>query len=83
MPAARITLITKSGCHLCTLARDVVRRVSEETGVGWEEQSIHDLVDPDPLWWEQVPVTLVDGKVHDCWRVNESRLRAVLTTVAE
>jgi hypothetical protein len=27
---------------------------------------------------EQIPVTLVDGRVHDFWRVDAGRLRAAL-----
>jgi hypothetical protein len=27
---------------------------------------------------EQIPVTLVDGRQHDFWRVDERRLRAAL-----
>jgi hypothetical protein len=30
-------------------------------------------------WAEFVPVILVDGEVHDWFRVREDRLRAVLT----
>jgi hypothetical protein len=26
----------------------------------------------------EIPVTLVDGKQHDFWRVDEARLRAAL-----
>ncbi len=74
----RITLISKPGCHLCYLARQVIERVAEDTGVGWQEQLIGELDDPDPLWWEQLPVTLLDGRQHDYWRVSESRLRAAL-----
>ena len=29
-------------------------------------------------WWEQIPVTLVDGVQHDFWRVDPDRLRAAL-----
>ena len=76
----RITLITKPGCHLCALARDVVSRVSDDLSVQWEEVSIEDIENPDPLLWEQIPVTLIDGEPHDYWRVSESRLRASLTT---
>ena len=75
----RVTLITKPGCHLCTLAREVVVRVTDELGVGWQEQSILDIEDPDPMWWEQLPITLVDGRPHDYWRVSEGRLRTALT----
>jgi hypothetical protein len=28
---------------------------------------------------EQIPVTFVDGRQHDFWRVDEARLRAVLS----
>lgn len=74
----RITLITKPGCHLCALARDVVSRVSDDMSVQWEEVSIEDIENPDPLLWEQIPVTLIDDEPHDYWRVSESRLRTSL-----
>lgn len=77
-PRARITLIGKPGCHLCDDARSVIARVAADLGVGWEERSIAD----DPAlaeeYWEQIPVTLVDGRQHDYWRVDETRLRAAL-----
>ena len=75
---ARITLVSKPGCHLCKLARGVIAKVADDVGVTWVEVSITDLRDPDPMWWEQLPVTLVDGRRHDYWRVSESRLRAAL-----
>ncbi len=77
-PPVRVTLIGRAGCHLCDVAREVVERVTTDLGVGWEERS----VDSDPAWLErwsdQVPVTLVDGRQHDYWRVDETRLRAAL-----
>jgi hypothetical protein len=75
----RIVLLGRPGCHLCEDARDVVQRVAEDLGVGWEERSIDD--DPDLLerYAEQIPVTLVDGRQHDFWRVDEARLRSALT----
>ena len=79
-PEPRITLISKPGCHLCSLARQVIQRVADDLGVGWQERSILDIEDPNPLWWEQLPITLVDGTQHDYWRVSESRLRAALAT---
>ena len=29
-------------------------------------------------WSDEVPVTLVDGRQHDFWRVDETRLRRAL-----
>ena len=78
VPVVRVTLVGKPECHLCDDARTVIARVCTDLGVGWEERSILD----DPAlydrYWEQVPVTLVDGRQHDFWRVDEARLRAAL-----
>jgi hypothetical protein len=78
-PRVRVTLIGKPDCHLCVEARAVIEVVCADLGVGWEEVSILD----DPVlfdrFWEQVPVTLVDGEQHDFWRVDGGRLRAALT----
>jgi hypothetical protein len=74
----RVTLIGKPGCHLCDEARAVVVAVTAELGVGWEERSILDDPDLHARYWEQIPVTLVDGEQHDFWRVSPDRLRAAL-----
>lgn len=78
----RITLIGRAGCHLCDDARAVVSRVAGELGVGWEERSIDEDDQLRAQYWEQIPVTLVDGRPHDFWRVSEDRLRAALTRPA-
>jgi hypothetical protein len=76
--APRIRMLGRPGCHLCDEARAVIARVAADLGVAWEEQSILD--DPSLLeqYGEQIPVTFVDGRQHDYWRVDESRLRAAL-----
>jgi glutaredoxin-like protein DUF836 len=78
----RVRLVGRAGCHLCDVAREVVERVCADVGVGWDEVD----VDADPAmlarWSEEVPVTLVDGRQHDFWRVDEARLRAALAAPA-
>jgi hypothetical protein len=76
--APRIRMLGRPGCHLCDEARAVIARVAADLGVAWEEQSILD--DPSLLeqYGEQIPVTFVDGRQHDYWRVDEVRLRAAL-----
>jgi hypothetical protein len=74
----RITLIGKPGCHLCDDARAVVAKVAEDMGVGWTELDITEDTALAQKYWEQIPVTLVDGRRHDFWRVDEVRLRAAL-----
>ena len=75
---ARVLLIGKPGCHLCDDAREVVARVTAELGEHFEERSILDDRSLHERYWEQIPVTLVDGEPHDFWRVDEDRLRAAL-----
>jgi hypothetical protein len=74
----RVVLIGRQGCHLCDDAREVVRRVAEDTGASWAEMDVD--TDPELLrsYSDQVPVVLVDGVQHDFWRVDEARLRAAL-----
>lgn len=79
MSNARVTLYGRSGCHLCDEARVVIERICVELGESYVEVD----VDTDPAlaeeYGEEVPVTLVDGRRHDFWRVDETRLRAALT----
>jgi glutaredoxin len=74
----RVTLFGRVGCHLCEDARSVIERVCAELGESFTEVDI----DSDPALVEkygaEIPVTLVDGRQHDFWRVSEDRLRAAL-----
>ena len=78
-----LTLLTKPGCHLCDDARDVVARVVDELGgvasVTVSERSILDDPALAATYAEEIPVVLIDGRVHTIWRVDPSRLRAALT----
>jgi len=80
MTAARITLLSRPGCHLCDDARAVISRVAADLGVTWEERDITRSEDDLREYWETIPVTLVDGVRHDFWRVSEDRLRAALAS---
>jgi glutaredoxin len=75
----RITLYTRTGCHLCEEARLVIERVCAELDEEYAEVDI----DTDPglvaRFTDEVPVTFVDGRQHDFWRVDPARLRAALT----
>ena len=75
----RVVLIGKPDCHLCENARLIIAKVCEELGETWDEQSI--LEDPQlaDQYFESIPVTMIDGMIHDKWRVDEARLRTALT----
>ncbi len=76
--AVRVTLLSKPGCHLCDDARAVIVAVAGELGVAWSEVDITSDEELHSRWWEQIPVTLVDGVQHDFWRVDPNRLRTAL-----
>ncbi len=78
--SARVTLVGKPDCHLCEAAREVIAAVCAETGDSFVELSILDDPDLADRYWEQIPVTLVDGAPHDFWRVDPTRLKAALST---
>jgi glutaredoxin len=77
--APRVLLYGKPGCHLCEDARAVVERVCAETGTSWEQVDITGSAELMDEYGEQIPVTFVDGRQHDFWRVDEQRLRAALS----
>jgi hypothetical protein len=74
----RVVLLGRQGCHLCDDAREVVARVCGDLGVAWREDEISEHPELLRKHTDDVPVTFVDGEVHDFWRVDEGRLRAAL-----
>ena len=75
---ARVTLYGKPGCHLCDDARAVVERVCADLGTAYAEVDVTTSTELMQAYGEQIPVTFVDGRQHDFWRVDEARLRRAL-----
>ncbi|KPI01956.1 glutaredoxin 2 [Actinobacteria bacterium OK074] len=73
-----VTLVRKPGCHLCDDAQQVVEKVCGELGVAWESKDITQDEELNRLYWEQIPVVLIDGAQHTFWRVDPERLRKAL-----
>ena len=64
----RIVVLTRPGCHLCEQAIEVIDAVCAETGDSYEERNVDR--DPEPADATAiVPVTFVDGRQHDFWRL--------------
>ena len=78
MSTPRITLYTRPGCHLCDAAREVVARVCADMGESFDEVDITTDDELEDRFGEDIPVTFVDGRQHDFWRVDETRLRTAL-----
>ena len=81
----RLTLIGKPGCHLCDDAREVVRAVMSEVESTDASRRIEldelSILDDDALraqYAEEIPVLLIDGEVHNYWRIDPVRLKTAL-----
>jgi glutaredoxin len=77
-PMSRVRLLSKPGCHLCEDARAVVAEVCAESGETFDEVDISSDAELTRRYWDQIPVTFVDGRQHDFWRVDAGRLRTAL-----
>ncbi len=78
MASPRVTLYGRQGCHLCDEARAVIQRVCGDLGEEYDEVDIDTDEELQRRFSDEVPVTFVDGKQHDFWRVDEQRLRTAL-----
>ena len=76
--ANRVLLYGKPGCHLCDEALVIIKRVCDDLAVGFEEVDISQDANLMKQYGEQIPVTFVDGRQHDYWRVDGARLRKAL-----
>lgn len=79
-----LTLIGKPDCHLCDVAAEIVDTVISELPdavadrIEIETASIKDDPALYELWWEKIPVVLIDGELHAHWRLSADRLRSAL-----
>lgn len=85
MVGVELTLVGKPGCHLCDEARAVVEQVlaglaSDPTAPAVTLSEVSILEDPElhERFVEEIPVVLLDGRVHTYWRVDPDRLRRAL-----
>jgi Glutaredoxin-like domain (DUF836) len=79
---ARLTLIGKPECHLCDDARAVIASVidglDDPATVTLDELSILDDEALHEKHWDEIPVLMLNGVVHNIWRIDPARLRAAL-----
>ncbi len=92
MTTIALTLIGKPGCHLCDDAEVAIADVLEQlaadpsvlngTTVTLEHLNLLDSADLMARYSEEIPVLLIDGKVHNYWRIDRPRLLEALVTAA-
>ena len=77
-PDARVLYLTRTGCHRCDEALPLVRAEADRVGTAVE---VRDIDEDETLrrdWDFDVPVIIVDGKLHARYRVDAEQLRAAL-----
>lgn len=74
-----MVVYTRTGCHLCADAEEVVARVCAATGTGWRTVDVDTAPDLQASYGEYVPVVVVDGVQQGFWRIDEARLTRLLT----
>ena len=76
----KVTVISRIGCHLCEIAIDKINLVKEQLQFNLEIKLINDLPELEQEYGEQVPVILIDNKIHDYWRVDIERFTKAIKT---
>ena len=75
----QVTIYSRQNCHLCEVAKEVVESARNEVKFEFEVIFIDGDVELEKLYGEEVPVTMINGKRHDYFRVDRTRfIEAVL-----
>ena len=74
-----VTIYSRHNCHLCEVAKEVVESARNEAEFELEVIFIDGDAELEKLYGEEVPVTMINGKRHDYFRVDRIRfIEAVL-----
>jgi glutaredoxin len=74
-----VVIYSRRGCHLCEVAETIVKEIQKAHEFELEIIYIDGDVSLEKEYGEEVPVTLINGKRHDYFRVDRVRfIEAVL-----
>ena len=75
----QVTMYSRRNCHLCEVAKEVVESARNEAEFEFEVVFIDGDAGLEKEYGEEVPVTLINGKRHDYFRVDRARfIEAIL-----
>ncbi|MBD0322041.1 MAG: glutaredoxin family protein [Aldersonia sp.] len=81
-PKHSVTMLTRAGCGLCTTALEQLRGICAEFGIEVDTVDVDEAAATNPAlraeFGDRLPVTLLDGREHSYFDVDEPRLRADL-----
>ena len=73
-----VTVYSRSGCHLCEIAIDRINSVINDYKFTLDIVLIDQNSELEKEFGEQVPVILIDNKIHDYWRVDLERFTTAI-----
>ena len=76
----KVTVYSRTGCHLCEIAIDLINSVKGSDNFSLEIILIDNDSELQKEYGEQVPVILIDEKVHDYWRVDLIRFTKAINS---
>ena len=76
----KVTVYSRSGCHLCEIAIDRIKSTMDELKFELDIKLIDNDIKLQEEYGEQVPVILIEDKVHDYWRVDLERFTKAIKT---
>ena len=75
----KVTIYSRHGCHLCDVMKDQVVKIQGDLDFTIEIIYIDKNIELEEKYGEQVQVILIDGEIHDFFKLNEARFRKALT----
>jgi glutaredoxin len=76
----KVTVYSRTGCHLCEIAIDLINSVKGSDNFSLEIKLIDNDSELQKEYGEQVPVILIDEKVHDYWQVDLIRFTKAINS---
>lgn len=68
-----VTVYSRSGCHLCEIAIDRIKSIEPDYEFNLEVLLIDNDNELEKEFGEQVPVIMINNKIHDYWKVDLER----------
>jgi glutaredoxin len=73
-----VTVYSRSGCHLCEIAIDRINSVINDYNFTLDIILIDQNSELEKEFGEQVPVILINNKIHDYWKVDLERFTTAI-----
>lgn len=76
-----VTVYSRSNCHLCEVALEVISEIRNEFEFTITKILIDGNAELEEKYGEQVPVILINNQPHDFFRVDPERFRLAISKI--